>query len=282
MPNGGRGNGPGIWAVGVHACLASFRVGQRRLEQALAAGRSTTAARASAVRATQQTIRLPATSAAFTRRAAPAGLWAAVLASRLFDLAGGPELAELVLHIVTHSTPLTAGERAAGAEILGAHALRWDEVRVAQGGLLNLIFRRNGGRAFAAWHTICLPGTGLHVRENLGLIVHELVHVYQYELLGAAYMIEALLAQRSVEGYNYGAARDLRQGHAEGKRYSSYNHEQQAQIAQDYYMLSHQTAEHEPEQQQIAESCACYEPHIRELPRRSDLTDKPFKSRTIL
>ena len=140
-----------------------------------------------------------------------------MLASRLFDLAGGPELAELALHIVTHSTPLTAGERAAGAEILGAHALRWDEVRVAQGGLLNLIFRRNGGRAFAAWHTICLPGTGLRVRENLGLIVHELVHVYQYELLGAAYMIEALLAQRSVEGYNYGAARDLRQGHAEGK-----------------------------------------------------------------
>ncbi len=50
--------------------------------------------------------------------------------------------------------------------------------------------------AFAVFHTINLPATGRHARDHLDIVLHELVHVYQYERAGSRYFAEALLAQR--------------------------------------------------------------------------------------
>ena len=58
-----------------------------------------------------------------------------------------------------------------------------------------------------------LPGRGEHRRENLDILLHELVHVLQYERAGSRYFAEALVAQHE-EGYGYGGAAGLVEAHA--------------------------------------------------------------------
>lgn len=152
------------------------------------------------------------------------------LFSSLFDLLGGPEAIQFVMHLGMRVTPLTAVEIAAIASVLGPDAIEFKEVRVAEGGILALVFRLNGGRAFATWHTMHLPPGK---REDLSLLVHEATHVYQYERVGSVYIGEAIYAQRQLgrKCYDYGGPEGLEAGRC----YRAFNREAQAQIAQDFY-----------------------------------------------
>jgi hypothetical protein len=187
------------------------------------------------------------------------GSWILRLVSRVFDLVGGPELVEFVTHLLTHATPLTSAEKAAAKSVLGPNAIRWDDVRVAEGGLLTIIFAINKGRAFATFHTINLPGSGEHSRANIEIVVHELTHVYQYEKVGSLYLGQAIHAQATV-GYLYDGAAGLNKAREEGKHFRDYNREQQAQIAQDYY--KEVIAKNLPADDAIRQA---YEPFIAEL-----------------
>lgn len=184
---------------------------------------------------------------------ARAGGWVLTLVSRVLDLAGVPELGELLLRFLTQATPLTGTEIGAAAAVLGAQAVRYGDVRVVQGGWLPLLFARNRGRAFTFFHTIAMPTRGDCQRANLEIIVHELVHVVQYERTGSAYIGQALRAQ-ATEGYFYGDADGLRYARARGKRYCDFNREQQAQMVQDYFVGC---ARHTP--------VDAYEPYMAEL-----------------
>lgn len=164
-----------------------------------------------------------------------AGGWLVALFTRLADLAGLPELIDFVWRTASHMSPLTGAEIATAARILGPTALRWGDVRVAQGGFLGLWYRLKGDRAFATFYTVNLPRTGPHARENLDILIHELVHVFQYERVGSVYGAESLYAQHT-DGYNYGGAEGLRQARAQGKHFCAFNREQQASIVQDYYL----------------------------------------------
>ena len=88
------------------------------------------------------------------------------------------------------------------------------------------------GRSITTFHTINVPKG-----EPLGTYVHELTHVYQYERVGSIYIPEALHAQHTAAGYNYGGAKGLVAAQANGQHYANFNREQQAQIAEDYYDL---------------------------------------------
>jgi hypothetical protein len=156
------------------------------------------------------------------------------LALEVLDVFGAPELFAWVWRVLTHCTPLTGAEIEAAAGILGSSALRYHDVRVAEGGLLQWLCRKNGNRAFATFHTVNLPRTGGHAREHLPVVIHELVHVYQYERAGSRYIAEALVAQRS-EGYDYGREEGLARARTHGKRLRDFNREQQAQIVEDYF-----------------------------------------------
>jgi hypothetical protein len=165
-----------------------------------------------------------------------AAAWFLRVLARPFDLLRGPRIFEALLRTFTRTSPLTQPEQEAGREVLGPDAVVWDRVAVAQGGPLRLAFRLNGNRAFTTFHTINLPETGSHTRLNLDIIVHELVHVLQFERVGSRYAGEALGAQESA-GYGYGGPEGLRRDRAAGKCYRDYNREQQGQIAQDYFKL---------------------------------------------
>ncbi|MFQ5398138.1 MAG: DUF4157 domain-containing protein [Anaerolineae bacterium] len=171
--------------------------------------------------------------------------WLHQLLAQLFDLAGGPELAQLLMHLITHTTPLSGREIAMIASVLGETALRFSEVRVAEGGLLALVFRLNGNLAFATWHTIYLPQSGRHTRRNLPIMVHELTHVYQYERVGSRYLGEAvyMLMKTKRDCYDYGSAAGLRTAHEAGKHFCDFNREQQAMIVQDYFTLKQHGAD---------------------------------------
>lgn len=155
--------------------------------------------------------------------------WVGTVVLRLLDLVGAPEIGELLLHLFSSVRKLTSNETTAGKLVLGDGAVRWNDVRVGSGGVLDLIWKVNSGRPFTTWHTInAPPGT------SVATMVHELAHVYQYERAGTLYMAQALHAQatRGAGAYEYG---DLVAHRSAGKKLSDFNREEQAQIAEDYY-----------------------------------------------
>ena len=168
-------------------------------------------------------------------------------------------LFEAVWRAVARATPLTPLEISASSSILGPTSIPYRDVRVAQGGLLKLIFGLNGNRAFATFRTINLPRRGPHSRDCLGIVVHELAHVYQFEVVGSVYIWEALKAQRA-EGYGYGGWEQLVEDRKTDKRLKDYNREQQAQLAQDYYSFVMATGPSATDAIRTA-----YEPFINDL-----------------
>jgi len=153
---------------------------------------------------------------------------------RVFDALHGPRLFEIIWHIITRVNVLSETEINAASSVLGTSAIRYGAVRIAEGGLLGLIFKLNRRKAFTTFHTINLPRSGGHSRSHLDIVVHELTHVYQFELVGSIYIWQALRAQRAT-GYWYGGWQQLEEDWSNGKHFRDYNREQQGQIAQDYY-----------------------------------------------
>ncbi|MEE8466475.1 MAG: hypothetical protein V3S68_08370 [Dehalococcoidia bacterium] len=153
---------------------------------------------------------------------------------KAFGLLRGPWIFQSVWHLLTGVSRLTPEESDAAGQVLGPTAVRYAAVRVAEGRILRLIFKINGDRAFTLFRTINLPVSGHHSRGNLDLLVHEMVHVYQFEKVGSVYIWQALRAQKT-GGYSYGGWVQLVADREDGRRFSDYNREQQGQIAQDYY-----------------------------------------------
>ena len=154
---------------------------------------------------------------------------------KTFDLLQLQWVFRLLWVLLTRVSRLTAEELEAAGLVLGPDAVRYSSVRVAEGRLLRLIFKLNKNRALTIFRTINLPAKGNRSKGNLDLFVHEMVHVYQFEKVGSLYIWQALAAQRSKEGYRYGGWEKLAEDRQNGRRFSSYNREQQGQIAQDYY-----------------------------------------------
>ena len=152
---------------------------------------------------------------------------------KVFDLFQGPRLFQFFWHFLANVSRLTESEIQVASLVLGEGSIRYHSVRVAEGRLLGLIFRFNEGRAFTTFHTINLPRTGGHSREHIELLIHELVHVYQFETVGSIYIYQALRAQQT-EGYFYGRWPQLAIDREDGKHFKDYNREQQGQVAQDY------------------------------------------------
>ena len=69
------------------------------------------------------------------------------------------------------------------------------------------------------------------------LLLHELVHVWQYQKMGISYIPKALIAQRSPLGYDYGGVKSLKMAKQNKKSLEVFNLEQQAEIVADYYRL---------------------------------------------
>ena len=176
-----------------------------------------------------------------------------------FDLFRGPFVFRAVWHLLARVSRLTGPEIEAASGILGGDAIRYSVVRVAEGRLLRLIFRLNNNRAFTTFHTINLPAKGSHTRPHLDILLHELVHVYQFERIGSLYIWQALRAQRT-EGHDFGGWTGLAEERGRGKRLKDFNREQQGKIVESYYndVVQQHLPEEHPER-------AAFEPYIGDL-----------------
>jgi hypothetical protein len=142
--------------------------------------------------------------------------------------------------------PLTTTEHAQAALVFG-RAPQLDEVRIAVKTLPeDLIEAINGGRALTAMYVLNFPQGEV---PNMSVLIHELTHVWQGVQIGPLYMVQAIEAQLSKAGYNYGFVDDPNHNgpgwtYGEGGEtalnnahgnLTSFNAEQQAMIIQHYY-----------------------------------------------
>jgi hypothetical protein len=134
--------------------------------------------------------------------------------------------------------PLTPSERVEADRVFGT-SVDLDKVRVAVKSIpVDVVEYLNGGRAFT---TMYLLNFASWIDVKIDTLIHELTHVWQGVQVGPVYMIQALEAQMSGEGYNYGYT-DSENGDGgqddlavAGGDFGHFNREQQAQIVMHYW-----------------------------------------------
>ncbi len=155
---------------------------------------------------------------------------------RILDLTRAVRIFEPIWRLLAFAGRLSELETSTARLVFGESTIRYGAVRIAEDGILPLVFRINKNRPFTLFHTINFPRRGSLMRSNLSVLMHELAHVLQFEKVGSIYLYEALRAQMG-EGYGYGGWEQLRMDREHGKHFSDYNREQQGQIIQDYSAL---------------------------------------------
>jgi hypothetical protein len=145
------------------------------------------------------------------------------------DLLGLGEWYEILNDLIKfNSRPLTAEELQLAQSVFG-DTIRYRRVRIDEYALLGPARYRF---CYVSFYLINSWG-----KMHEALLVHELVHVWQYEHVGMVYISRALAAQRSKEGYNYGGVAALLRAKEAGGALLDFNYEQQAEIISDYFRI---------------------------------------------
>ena len=159
--------------------------------------------------------------------AARIGIWISCGVILIGDMLALPEVYEiLTIWLKWNIRPLNSREKALASELFGG-AIRPDRVLIDERAWVG---PRQKRFCYVSFFTVNSWGPMGDV-----LLIHELVHVWQYERWGSAYIPLALAAQRSKAGYNYGGMPALAAAIAQGKELGSFNPEQQADIIADAF-----------------------------------------------
>lgn len=154
-----------------------------------------------------------------------------------------------LLNTIATYRPLTETEKTEARRVF-EDAIDLDVVSISQESVDNTIifevqaaFQRLGGDAPSA--RAFVTGTLINMRADEGIdmetLVHELTHVWQNFAVGPIYLSEAIHAQGTPEGYNYGYTNEATGDGAENELQAAngdfevFNREQQGQIMQHYY-----------------------------------------------
>lgn len=80
----------------------------------------------------------------------------------------------------------------------------------------------------------------IHSADKLkqDIFIHELMHVYQYQQYGSAYIVHAFEAQLSKSAYDYGGKKGLEELRQKGGTLFDLNFEQQASVLEHFYELN--------------------------------------------
>ncbi len=147
----------------------------------------------------------------------------------LFEVAALPEVYETLADwIKWNSRPLHQWEQEVLESVFG-DALEYHRIRLDERAFLG---PRTHRICYVSFYTINSWGGMPNA-----LLIHEAMHIWQYQQLGILYIPLALRAQRSKAGYDYGGWQQLQLIQHQGGTIWAFNLEQQADICADYYRL---------------------------------------------
>lgn len=165
----------------------------------------------------------------FSTRLLSLGGWSLELFLLLLDAFGVAEIYETAADFVKfNSRPLSRGEQTLARSVFG-DSIDLKRVRLDERAWLG---PRQAHFCYVSFFHI--NSWGVMTDE---LLIHELMHVWQYQHLGISYIPRALRAQWSRAGYNYGGRHGLRAALREDKGLFDFNYEQQADIVADYFRI---------------------------------------------
>lgn len=147
----------------------------------------------------------------------------------LLDIVGIPELYETLADwFKWNSRKLTKEEYELLYPIFG-DSIHYDRVRIDERAFVGPPQMKI---CYVSFYTINAWG-----EMNSALLIHEMVHVWQFEHWGSVYIPRALRAQSSPEGYNYGGAPKVVNWARQDGLLEDFNPEQQADLIADYWRL---------------------------------------------
>jgi hypothetical protein len=155
--------------------------------------------------------------------------WWAALPLQVLDACKVTDLYQWSADILKKSSrPLSEKEIELAQSIFG-NALPYSKIRIDEKAYLGPRF---SNFAYVSFYTVNCWG---ELSEST--FIHELVHIWQYERFGAAYIVQALQAQHTKEGYDYGGVGTLYALRDEKKGLQALNFEQQADVVADYFRI---------------------------------------------
>jgi len=91
---------------------------------------------------------------------------------------------------------------------------------------------------------------------DMGWLIHELTHCWQYQHQGMRYLIQAIWVQLRLgqAAYDYGGEQGIINAYAIGQSWMEFNPEQQGDIARDYYLALRR-----------GQDVSAWEPYIRQM-----------------
>lgn len=154
-------------------------------------------------------------------------LWLGCVTGYILDILGFPDLYDgAAVWLKWNIRPLTPAEMDTARGIFG-ETLDYSRIRVDERAWLG---PRQGRFCYVSFNTVNSWGS-----MPPGLLIHELVHVWQYQRWGSVYIPLALSAQYSAGGYNYGGLKALMRARDLGLGLTAFNPEQQADILSDAF-----------------------------------------------
>ncbi len=148
------------------------------------------------------------------------------------DILAVPEVYETITDWLKWRTrPLTDGEQALLQPVFGDR-IDYRRIRIDERAWMG---PPQWKICYVSFYTINAWGS-----MSPSLLIHEVVHIWQFQHYGSAYIPRALQAQRSEEGYNYGGAPQVNNWARQGALLSDFNFEQQADLIADFWRLQHQ------------------------------------------
>lgn len=156
-------------------------------------------------------------------------MWWLGLICYLADLLGLPEIYETIADFIKfNARPLTGWEIDLAKSIFG-NTIDYRRIRIDE---LSISGPKQYKFCYVSFYIINSWGP----MQNSTLI-HEITHIWQFQKFGSIYILKALKAQRSLLGYDYGGVKALKDCQEKGKRFLSFNFEQQGDIVSDYYRI---------------------------------------------
>lgn len=156
-------------------------------------------------------------------------VWWVELSFYLLDVLGVPDFYETVMDLSKWKTrPLTDQERQLARSVFG-DAIQYRRVRIDESAHVACKKYR---LCYVSFYTVNAWG---RIRDDI--LIHELAHVWQYQTMGAVYIPRALIAQKTLMGYDYGGVSGLKNCLKNGGTLYDFNLEQQADIVADFYRI---------------------------------------------